>query len=175
VWLIAAAVLYSAWLLEFLLPTGLSSTDSYVSELLADDQPYRWLFRTTDALAAGCLLLAARTLRGRVAVVIVLFALATLADTALSLDCAASVDALCRQRETTSAGHRLHSVTSVLTYVSALAVAVSRHTRWDARAAIALLVTTGVLSLVLHDQPGAGLVQRAQLLTVAVCLIRVRR
>ncbi|MCP2243989.1 DUF998 domain-containing protein [Lentzea aerocolonigenes] len=178
VWLVVAALLYSFWLLELALPTGLSVVDSYVSELLADDQPYRWVFRVTDALAACCLLLAARWMRGRLVVASVLvFAAATLADTVLSLDCAASVDALCRYREATgsvSLGHRLHQVTSVLTFGSALAAAVglARSTRWwHARVVVTLLATTGVLSAVLVNQPGAGLVQRAQLLTVAAGLL----
>lgn len=241
-WLVAAAVLYSGWLLELVLPTGLSIVDSYVSELLADDQPYRWLFRLTDALAACCLLVAARRLPGRLdgplpgrvgdglpgspndqlgghapsqpsdrppsqprnrlagrlarwlhdrspgrlagrllTVAIVAFAAATLADTVLSLDCAASVDALCRYREDTGAvspGHLLHQVTSILTFCGALvaAVALDRRTRrWDARVVVALLVTTGVLSAVLANQPGAGLVQRAQLLAVAACLLLMAR
>lgn len=178
VWLVAAAFLYSCWLLELVLPTGLSMVDSYVSELLADDQPYRWVFRCTDALAACCLLLAARRMRGRLVVAAVLvFAAATLADTVLSLDCAASVDALCRHREGSggvSLGHRLHQVTSVLTFVSAMAAAVGleRSTRrWDVRVVVALLATTGVLSAVLANQPGAGLVQRAQLLIIAAGLL----
>lgn len=178
VWLVVAALLYSFWLLELALPTGLSVVDSYVSELLADNQPYRWVFRVTDTLAACCLLLAARRIHGRLIIASVLvFAAATLADTVLSLDCAASVDALCRYREATgsvSLGHRLHQVTSVLTFGSALAAAagLARSTRWwDATVVVALLATTGVLSAVLVNQPGAGLVQRVQLLTVAAGLL----
>ncbi|GGU78176.1 DUF998 domain-containing protein [Lentzea flava] len=170
-WLIAAALLYSCWLLELVLPTGLSVVDSYVSELLADDQPFRWLLRTTDVLAAACLLLAARTPR---AWPLLVFAAATLADTVLSLDCAASVDALCRYRENIGAvslGHRLHQVTSALTFVSALIFAV----RLRSRVVIGLLLTTGVLSVVLANQPGAGLVQRVQLLTIAAGLLLAAR
>lgn len=178
VWMVVAALLYSSWLLELVLPTGLSVVDSYVSELLADDQPYRWLFRVTDALAACCLVFAARRMRGRLVLASVLvFAAATLADTVLSLDCAASVDALCLRQEaigSVSLGHRLHQVTSVLTFGSALAAAagLERATRrWDARVVVALLATTGVLSAVLVNQPGAGLVQRAQLLSVSFGLV----
>jgi hypothetical protein len=171
VWFFAAASLYSCWLLELVLPTGLSVVDSYVSELLAGDQPYRWLFRGTDLLAVACLLLGARRMNGRVTVLsLVAFTVATLADTVLSLDCAASVDAVCRYRETTGAvslPHRLHQVTSVLTFAGALATATAFARRWQARVVLALLVVTGALSVVLADQPGAGLVQRAQLLTVA--------
>jgi hypothetical protein len=178
VWLAAAALLYSCWLLELVLPTGLSLVDSYVSELLADDQPFRWVFRVTDLLAATCVLLAARRLRTRViAVPLLVFAVATIADTVLSLDCAASVDALCRYRENAGAvslGHRAHQLTSVLTFISALiaAVGLARYTRrWDAWLVVGLLATTGVLSGVLANQPGAGVVQRVQLLTVAAGLL----
>ncbi|HEX7309263.1 DUF998 domain-containing protein [Lentzea sp.] len=177
-WLVAAAVLYSCWLLEPVLSTGLSPVDSYVSELLAGDQPFRWLFRATDALAALCLLAASIRLRGRWAVAAVLiFALATLADTALALDCAPSADALCRGREVSGAvslSHRLHQVTSVLTFAGALgaAVVLERRTRWwSARAVLVLLAVTGALSALLVNQPGAGLVQRLQLLTVAAGLL----
>lgn len=178
VWLAAAACLYSLWLLELVLPTGLSLVDGYVSELLADDQPYRWVFRVADGLAACCLLLAARGLRGRLVVAgLLLFAAATLADTVLSLDCAPSIDALCRSREQTGAvslPHQLHQVTSVLTFGGALvaAVGLERHTRrWSARVVVALLVASGVLSAVLVGQEGIGLVQRVQLLTVAAGLL----
>lgn len=177
-WLVAAAVLYSSWLLELVLPTGLSLVDSYVSELLAADQPYRWVFRVTDALAACCLLPAALRLRGPWVVAAVLaFALTTLADTALALDCAPSIDPLCRSREVSgsvSLSHRLHQVTSVLTFVSALiaAAVLERSTRqWSARAVLVLLAATGALSAVLANQPGAGLVQRLQLLTLATGLL----
>lgn len=177
-WLAAAAVLYSCWLLELLLPTGLSMTDSYVSELLAGDQPYRWLFRTADLLAAGCLLLATRRLPGRAVVLpLLVLAVATIADTVLALDCAASVDALCRYREgigAVSLGHRLHQVTSVITVGSALVAAVVLHRRtrrWDAAAVIVLMIATSALSVVLQNQPGAGVVQRVQLLTVAAGLL----
>jgi hypothetical protein len=177
-WLVAAAFLYSCWLLELTLPTGLSIVDSYVSELLADDQPYRWFFRVTDAPAACCLFLAARRMRGRLVVAAVLvFAAATLADTVLSLDCAASVDALCRSREGTgsvSLGHQLHQVTSVLTFGSALVAAAGlglSTRRWSAGVVVAPLAATGVLSVVLVNQPGAGLVQRVQLLTIAAGLL----
>lgn len=177
-WLVVAACLYSCWLLELVLPTGLSKVHGYVSELLADDQPYRWVFRVADMLAAGCLLLAVRRLRGRLVVAgLLLFAAATLADTILSLDCAPSVDALCRHREqtgTVSLPHKLHQITSVLTFGGALvaAVGLERHTRrWSARVVIALLVASGVLSVVLAGQAGIGLVQRVQLLTVAAGLV----
>jgi hypothetical protein len=198
-WLIAAALLYSCWLLELVLPTGLSMVDSYVSELLADDQPFRWLFRTTDALAAVCLLFAARELRSRgggaglpatrrpravlrallthpslPALLLVAFAAATLADTALPLDCAASVDAACYYRENVGAvslGHRLHQVTSALTFITALVAAVRLRNAW----VVGLLATTGVLSVVLANQSGAGLVQRVQLLTIAAGLLLAAR
>jgi hypothetical protein len=178
VWLVAAAVLYSCWLLELVLPTGLSFVDSYVSELLAGDQPYRWVFRATDSLAACCLLLAALRLRGRwVVAAVLVFALMTLADTALVLDCAPSVDPQCRSREVSgsvSLSHRLHQVTSVLAFAGAVlaATVLERSMRqWSARAVLVLLVATGVLSAVLANQPGAGLVQRLQLLTVAAGLL----
>jgi hypothetical protein len=177
-WLACAAVLYSCWLLELVVPAGLSMMDSYVSELLAGDQPYRWLFRATDLLAAGCLLLAARRLRGRAVVLpLLVLGVATIADTLLALDCAASVDALCRYREDVGAvslGHRLHEVTSIVTVGSALVAAVvlyRRTRRRDAAAVVGLMVATGALSVVLQNQPGAGLVQRVQLLTIAAGLL----
>src|SRR5688500_11289845 len=118
-WLVVAACLYSCWLLE-LVPTDQSKEDGYVSVPHADAQAYRWGVRVADVLAAGCLVLAVRRLRGRLVVAgLLLFAAATLADTILSLDCAPSVDALCRHREqtgTVSLPHKLHQITSVLTF-----------------------------------------------------------
>ncbi|MFD3530816.1 DUF998 domain-containing protein [Streptomyces sp. NPDC058664] len=51
------ALVYTAWVLEVVLGTGLDPVRAYVSELAAADQPFGGLFRSTD-LAAGLLVLA---------------------------------------------------------------------------------------------------------------------
>jgi hypothetical protein len=49
---------YSAWLLEFLLPTGVSALHDPVTELLAEGTPYRDVFRAATALAGLAFVLA---------------------------------------------------------------------------------------------------------------------
>src|SRR5579859_5738968 len=67
--LCAAAVLYSAWLLSYVLPTRVGTVDAYVSELTARDQPHRLLYVACDALAGllsvGVALAAVRAERAR--------------------------------------------------------------------------------------------------------------
>ncbi|HSR24341.1 MAG TPA: DUF998 domain-containing protein, partial [Candidatus Eisenbacteria bacterium] len=48
---VVAAVLNANFLLELVLPTGVSATHSIVSELSATGRPWSWLFRTGDAVA----------------------------------------------------------------------------------------------------------------------------
>jgi len=53
----SGGVLYAAWFLQWIVPTDLSATSSFISELSATDQPHHWLFRTTDLLAGVSLVL----------------------------------------------------------------------------------------------------------------------
>lgn len=54
-----AAVTYSSWVLEFVLPTGLSPTESFLSELEGYGRPFRYVFSTADKIAGASAVVAA--------------------------------------------------------------------------------------------------------------------
>jgi len=54
-----AAVTYSSWVLEFVLPTGLSPTESFLSELEGYGHPFRYVFSAADKIAGLSTLAAA--------------------------------------------------------------------------------------------------------------------
>ncbi|MFJ6566886.1 DUF998 domain-containing protein [Streptomyces sp. NPDC091292] len=136
------ALAYSAWTLEALLPTGLSPTRAYVSELAAANQPYGTLFRTMD-LVAGLLVGAAAVggLRWRPRLPwprarwgaagwsgLTLYGLATVADSRLPLSCAPTADAVCADRERAGlvpGTHTAHLVTSSTAMCGALVAVVA--------------------------------------------------
>lgn len=161
------ALAYSTWLLEFLLPTGLSPLRTYVSELAAEDQPYGAFFRALD-FSAGVLVCAgavvalvwlrawpgARALGVIGLAGVALFGAATAADSRLPLSCAPTADAACAARERAGlvpAAHAAHAVSSSVAVAGALVgmvlltVAVRRcRTRPKARAGGVLLALVGV-------------------------------
>jgi hypothetical protein len=49
--LAVAAVTYSSWVLEFVLPTGLNATESFLSELEGYGRPFRYVFIAGDKIA----------------------------------------------------------------------------------------------------------------------------
>lgn len=125
---IAGAVLYASWVLQFLLPSPLSPWTSYASELAAQGQPHAGVYRAAD-VAAGLLFvaggLAARRRAGRGASrrarllpwLVVVFGLATAADGLSPMSCTPTVDAACAAREAAGEvplGHLLHDVTSTV-------------------------------------------------------------
>ncbi|MFF2851596.1 DUF998 domain-containing protein [Streptomyces sp. NPDC058001] len=136
------ALAYSAWTLEALLPTGLSPTRAYVSELAAANQPYGTFFRTMD-LVAGLLVGAAGVggLRRRPRLPwprarwgaagwsgLALFGLATALDSRLPLSCAPTADAGCAERERAGlvpVTHSAHLVTSSTAMCGALVAVVA--------------------------------------------------
>ncbi|PBC55514.1 DUF998 domain-containing protein [Rhodococcus sp. ACPA1] len=122
--LILGAVGYASWLLEFVLDTGIDPLRGFASELAAADQPYGFWFRSGDLLT-GCIVAVAGVLglsrysQGWVTAVgwiaLIVFALATIADSRLPMSCAATNDPVCAASE--AAGHLplthdLHAVTS---------------------------------------------------------------
>ncbi|MDJ0466850.1 DUF998 domain-containing protein [Streptomyces sp. H27-C3] len=143
------AVVYTSWVLEVVLATGLDPVRTYVSELAAADQPFGGLFRATD-LVAGLLVLAGaltalvvRRPHRPWAVVgwagLVLFGAATTADSRLPLSCAPTVDSACAARETAGlvpAAHAAHAwssslaTTGAIVGVVALTVAARRYGWW---------------------------------------------
>lgn len=185
--LVVAAVTYSAWLVELVLPDRLSLLEAYVSEYSAVGQPYRMLFRTTDMIAAGCLLSAAflvrRTIPRSWLVVtgLTVLGVATLADANFTLDCASSISAACRQVKemgAVSLKDHLHIVTSVMADVG-MAIALLGGVLLARRKALpllgfALVAGTG-LAIAFLDPLGpghfTGAILRVQLVIVGVSLV----
>lgn len=106
VWLLAAAaIVYNDWLLQFAVPTGLSQSDSYVSETFAANQPYRVPF-SSEELACAMIIVVAALCAGRVArpgfaaagwAAITGFGVFSVADVLLPMRCAPSVDPGCTE------------------------------------------------------------------------------
>jgi hypothetical protein len=194
------AVVYTAWLLEAALSTGLDPVQTYVSELAATDQPYGRFFRAAD-LTAGLLVLAgaawalARTPRRPWALAgwggVALFGAATAVDSRLPLSCAPTADPACAAREAAGlvpAAHTAHAVSSSLAMTGALigitglTVAARRYGWWPALArlgpallAAELLATAWTLAAITaftagEGTWGLGAGQRLQVLFVAVWL-----
>ncbi|MFD4630192.1 DUF998 domain-containing protein [Streptomyces sp. NPDC058284] len=117
--LTAAALLYNAWLLETLIPTGLDARHSYVSELYAQDSPHRWLFASLELICAalivtGALAGAAVTAADRTARTgwwaLAGLGLCSVADVLMPMTCAPSLQPGCR------AVHPAHTLTSALVH-----------------------------------------------------------
>ncbi|MER5766667.1 DUF998 domain-containing protein [Streptomyces sp. NPDC001985] len=194
------ALVYTAWLIEPALNTGLHPLHSYVSELAAQNQPFGTLFRTTDLLAgllvlAGALWALLRTPRTPWALIgwggVALFGAATAIDSRLPLSCAPTDDAACAAREAAGlvpATHTAHAVSSSVAMtgavigMAALTVAARRHGWWPLLArtgpllvALELAATVWTLASVAaftagHGTWGLGAGQRLQVLLVAVWL-----
>ncbi|MBT2384924.1 DUF998 domain-containing protein [Streptomyces sp. ISL-11] len=177
----AAAVLYNAWVLEAVLPTGLDPRHSYVSELYAADQPFHTLFggiETVTALlvAAGALPRPHRPAAGRW--FLVAFAAASVADVIVPMRCAPSVNTACE------VVNPWHTTTSALAHAAlfgsmALLVAASVTDRarwplirrWGPWVLGAALLTAVSTVGPLFGHPGwHGLPQRAHLTLVGVWL-----
>ncbi|MCW8101312.1 DUF998 domain-containing protein [Streptomyces tauricus] len=194
-----AALVYSAWVMEVVLPTALHPARTYVSELAATDQPYTTLFRTAD-LVAGALAAAAATLlsvptrtrmrtrtrprRGPVArtgaAALLLFGVATAVDSRLPLSCTPT-DPECATRETAGLvpwTHDAHTVSSTIA-LCAILVAMATLTRTvrhgPALLALELAATAWTLAAIAaletgHDGWGLGIAQRLQVGVIAIWL-----
>jgi hypothetical protein len=121
-WALAtAAVVYNSWVLGLVLPTGLDPRHSYVSELYAVGQPFRALFSGAEVLCAALVGAGACTLAAGSGVeaagwwALFAFAVCSVADVAVPMACAPSVDAGCR------AVHPWHTVTSALVHFTVFA------------------------------------------------------
>ncbi|MFI9723251.1 DUF998 domain-containing protein [Streptomyces sp. NPDC052396] len=118
--LVTAAVVYNDWLLEFWLPTGLDPRHSYVSELYAADQPFRRAFAVIELTAAVLVVAGALLARsaesdrwaGAGCWCLAAFGAASVADVAVPMRCAPSVEAGCE------AVNPWHTTTSALVHAA---------------------------------------------------------
>ncbi|MFC5146880.1 DUF998 domain-containing protein [Streptomyces aureoversilis] len=186
-WLLAAAaVAYNAWLLEFLLPTGLDARHSYVSELYAADQRFHGLFGAIEIVtallvAAGAVPLPRRPGSSRCVLAsrwsLVAFAASSVADVIVPMRCAPSVNSACE------VVNPLHTATSALAHaalfasMALMAAAAAGGTRWPLVRrwgpwVLAAALTTALLTVgPLLGRPGwHGVPQRAHLVLVGVWL-----
>ncbi|MFC7326598.1 DUF998 domain-containing protein [Marinactinospora rubrisoli] len=192
-----AAPVYTLWALEFVLPTGLDATVSFVSELQARDRPYAGFFRVGDlisgalSIAAGAACLAAGA-PGRwprvTGLALVVFGAATVVDASVPMDCAVSVSARC------AALDRAHEFTTTHTYSSSVAGAAAlvggaaltlavRPVAVRAFAALCALLVVEALALAVslvllalgfgEPVPGFGTAQRVHVSAIALWLLAV--
>ncbi|WP_128644905.1 DUF998 domain-containing protein [Rhodococcus sp. BS-15] len=185
--LILAGLLYSAWVAEFFLDTGLDPTTSFLSELDARDQPYREFFSTADVVTGSLMILAAilgflATPRRRLVVTgwvaSGIFGIATIADAKLPLECVAANDPSC---PIDPSGlfpqlHHLHALTStvavfaIFTVMIAFTVAAFRYRLYPLlrTLGLAVLIVTTLATawlLIADNLPGEyglGIAQRIQ-------------
>ncbi|SEM15026.1 DUF998 domain-containing protein [Rhodococcus maanshanensis] len=190
------AVLYSSWMLEWVLPTGLDPSRAYVSELAALDQPYGFLFRTGDLLtgivlatAAGFgLALRPRRLLTTIGWVgLAVFAVSTFLDSRMPLACSAHGSSECASREEAGLLHAVRSLHAITSSAAATAAAVSvfafilaayrygwpRPLRWYGLGVVGLYTVGTVWTLFAVDMDGRGdevwllgYAQRLQLIAV---------
>lgn len=187
--LLVAGGTYSLWLLEFLLPTGLSPVRSFVSEHYPVFQPYQQLFRTADLIAGAAYVLAAWLLRkvlppGRSAVVLgwslAVFGAGTVADAVFVPDCVSTVDPVCERLEFSgqvSSQHLTHLGSSVITQLAVVVIAFAagrlaarygtRADRTLVRVLFTIWATAGLTCVALYPLGWPGLPQRIQLLAMS--------
>jgi Protein of unknown function (DUF998) len=193
---IAAAVFDCAFVVQGLSPSSLSAVNSLISELEARDQPGSRLFGSASLLSGLMAVVFAAAVQrrlppGRTGLAgcwaIALFGLGGIGDALMPMDCAPSVDAVCRRLEEQgrlSWWHQWHTCSSVSGTVALLASLwlLGRHLRgrpgWEVAAAVArcgfpwLTAVSGVVAVMtLRYLPGLGLVQRVQTVGIAGWLV----
>ncbi|MFI1680593.1 DUF998 domain-containing protein [Streptomyces sp. NPDC020607] len=131
--LAVAALLYNAWLLEAVVPTGLDARHSYVSELYAEGSPYRWLFGGLE-LSCAVLVVAGATAGGMRAVggvartgwwALAGVGVSSVADVLMPMTCVPSLQPGCRSV------HPAHTLTSAAVHFCLFASMIL--IIWDAR------------------------------------------
>lgn len=187
VFLTLAGLLYSAWVAEFFLHTGLDPTRSFLSELDARDQPYRELFSTADVVTGSLMIVAAvlgffATPRRRLVVTgwvaSGIFGISTIADAKLPLECVAADDPSCPIEPSGLFPqlHHLHALTStiavfaIFTVMIAFTLAAFRYRLYPLLRTLGLVVvvvtTLATAWLLIADnlpgEYGLGIAQRIQ-------------
>ncbi|MFH8465893.1 DUF998 domain-containing protein [Streptomyces sp. NPDC017991] len=181
-----AALAYSAWTMEAVLPTSLPPAHTYVSELAATNQPYTTLFRTADLLAGTLVCAAAATLSARrtpptARAALLLFGAATAVDSRLPLSCTPTTDPECAARETAALvpwTHSAHTVSSTVALCGILVAMVTLTRAAPAAPALVVLelaATAWTLAAIAaletgHDGWGVGIAQRLQVGVIAIWL-----
>lgn len=189
-----AGIVYSSWVLQFLINPRLDAVNGYVSELSATDQPYHGFFSGCDFLAGalsitvGVVVLRRLRPRGWALVgwlALVLFGIFSIGDSLFAMDCAPNSDPTCALREraeTVSFAHEFHSVTSTLVVTSgivsliALTIAARRYGRWPVLARWSWPVMVAETSTALATLPlmyfglVLGVMERIQVTVISVWL-----
>ncbi|WP_295624285.1 DUF998 domain-containing protein [uncultured Corynebacterium sp.] len=185
---VAAAVAYSSWLLEFVLPDGVDPLRSYASELAARTEPHGDLFALMDTLSGGLLVLLGLVLwfgvgvRGRLLPLgLVVWGAATVADSIFRMPTVTTVGpgSATALSEADKAAVMAHSACSSAAAVGMALVGVGvwllvPRLRWLAAVFLALLGAVAVTSG-LHEIGGPnlwlGLWQRLSLVAAAAVLV----
>jgi hypothetical protein len=187
--LMIAGVAYSMWILEFVLPTGLSPVQSFVSEHYVVTQPYHALFRCADVVAGVVYMIVASRLTGLLsyglagtAVVVGLgvFGLTTVTDALFVPDCIATTDPVCERLELTghvSWQHLAHLGSSVASQIAFIVVAFgidhlatvygTAAERVATRVLLVILVISGLGCLTFYEIGWVGIPQRIELVVIA--------
>ncbi|GAB3987406.1 hypothetical protein GCM10029978_106090 [Actinoallomurus acanthiterrae] len=189
-----AGVVYSSWILQFLLNPHLDAVNGYVSELSATDQPYRGLFSGCDFLAGTLSITVAAVVLRRLRprgwalagwLALLLFGIFSIGDSLFAMDCAPNSDPTCALRERAekvSFAHEFHSVTSTLVVTSgivsliALTIAARRYGRWPVLArwswpVMVVETTTALATLpLMYFGLTLGVMERIQVTVISVWL-----
>ncbi len=187
--LAVASVAYSMWLLEFVLPTGLSPVQSFVSEHYVVSEPYQALFRGFDVVAGIVYVVASVRLRrllpsepsgASVAIGLGVFGLTTVIDALFVPDCIATINPVCERLELTghvSWHHLLHLGSSFVSQLAFIVVALgiqhlatlrgTARERILTRLLLALLLIAGLACLTCYQVGWVGIPQRIQLIVIA--------
>ncbi|MBE6482063.1 MAG: DUF998 domain-containing protein [Actinomyces ruminicola] len=182
-----AIVTYNSWLLWRLNgdPRALSG---YLSELAAQDQPYQWLFRLGDLLAAAVFaVIAVLGRRGwgrwigpraaQVSAALLVVAVGTVADAVFNLPCAESRDAVCAAAP--SLVRRVHEASSTVVSISMLvliglvALGWWERERWSGRvratAGLGVVVAALLFSSTVAPKLAPGTQGAVQIIQVVLC------
>jgi Protein of unknown function (DUF998) len=189
-----AGVVYSSWVLQFLINPRLDAVNGYVSELSASDQPYHPFFAGCDFLAGVLSITVAAVVLRRLLprgwalvgwLALLLFGVFSIGDSLFAMDCAPNSDPTCALREraeNVSFAHEFHSVTSVLVVTSgivsliALTIAARRYGRWPVLArwswpVMVVETTTALATLpLMYFGLVLGIMERVQVTVISVWL-----
>ncbi|MCO6011192.1 DUF998 domain-containing protein [Actinoallomurus purpureus] len=189
-----AGIVYSSWVLQFLINPHLDAVNGYVSELSATDQPYHGFFSGCDFLAGAVSIAVAALVVRRFRprgwalggwLALLLFGAFSIGDSLLAMDCAPNSDPTCALREragTVSFAHEFHSVTSTLVVMSgivsliALTIAARRYGRWPVLARwswpVMVVETTAALATLplMYFGLALGVMERIQVTVISVWL-----